>query len=44
MIEVIEDFIQLRVVYAQDILLKNGLSLFSDKKQEVILVYGNQES
>lgn len=44
MIESIEDFIANKITFAQDLLIKNGLSILSDKKEEVILVYGNQES
>jgi hypothetical protein len=41
MIESIEDFIANKITFAQDLLIKNGLSILSDKKEEVILVYGN---
>ena len=44
MVESIEDFIANKITFAQDLLIKNGLSILSDKKEEVILVYGNQES
>lgn len=33
-----------RIIYAQDELINQGLRLFQDKKEEVILTYGNQES
>lgn len=44
MIEAIEDFIANKITFAQDLIVQNGLSILSDKKEEVILVYGNQES
>ena len=44
MIEKIDDFIVERIVYAQDALVKNGDKILSDKREEVVLIYGNQES
>jgi translation initiation factor 2B subunit (eIF-2B alpha/beta/delta family) len=44
LIESIESFIAEKITFAQDILIKNGLAILSDKKEEVILVYGNQET
>ena len=39
-----DEFIDERIVFAQDALVKNALTLFSDKIEEVFLVYGNKES
>ena len=44
LIENVDDFIIERIVYAQDLLIKNGDKIIHDKRQEVILVYGNSES
>lgn len=43
LIESVDEFIKERIIYAQDTLLTEGLKLFS-RREEVILVYGNQES
>ena len=31
-------------MYAQDLLIRNGLSIISEKREETLLVYGNEES
>lgn len=43
-LECIEDFIKLRILYAQDTLINNGLNIISEHIEENILVYGNCES
>ena len=44
MIEYIDSLIAEKITFAQDVLIKNGMSILSDKQEEVILVYGNQET
>lgn len=44
MIEAIDEYITNRVIMAQEVLITYGLSILSDKKEEVILTFGNQES
>jgi hypothetical protein len=41
LVETIENYIAEKITFTQDVLIKNGLSILSDKKEEVILVYGN---
>lgn len=41
MVETIEIFIAEKIAFAQDVLIKKGMSILSDKQEEVILVYGN---
>jgi len=43
-IEAIDEFIMERIVYAQDLLINQGVKIISDKREEVIMIYGNQES
>jgi len=40
----IDEFIMLKIIYAQDELINQGLKIFSDKREEVILMYANVES
>ena len=42
--KILDEFINERIIFAQDALVKNALTLFSDKEEEVFLVYGNKES
>lgn len=44
LIESLDEFIMERIIYAQVQLIDQGLKLFSDKREEVILTLGNQES
>lgn len=44
LIEKIDDFIVERIIVAQDLLLRNGMSIMSNKLEEVILVYGCNET
>ena len=44
MIEKIDDYIVERITVAQDLLLRNGMSIMSNKTEEVILVYGCHET
>jgi len=43
-LEVIDNFINERILYAQDTLISNGLNIISENIEETILVYGNYES
>ena len=40
----IDSFIDNRILYAQDLLLSNGTSIISEKREETLLVYGNHET
>ena len=40
-LDIIDEFLQERIVIAQDAIVDNALKMLSDKRQEVILVYGN---
>jgi hypothetical protein len=42
--KILDEFINERIIFAQDALVKNALTLFSDNTEEVILAYGNKES
>ena len=42
--EQIDQFIDNRILYAQDLLLSNGTSIISEKREETLLVYGNHET
>lgn len=44
LIESVDEYIKERIIYAQDQILTEGLKLLNSRKEEVILVYGNQES
>lgn len=44
MIEQIDEFIMVKILYAQDELIKNSLKIFKHKQEEVILIYANHES
>ena len=39
--QVVDDYIDNRILYAQDLVIQNGLSILSEKREETILVYGN---
>lgn len=43
-VDVIGTFIKVRVLYAQDTLISNGLNMLLENIEETILVYGNCES
>lgn len=43
-LNVIDTFIKVRVLYAQDTLISNGLNIISENVEETILVFGNYES
>lgn len=43
-LEIIDNFINERILYAQDTLISNGLNIISENVEETILVYGNYES
>lgn len=43
-LDVIDTFIKVRVLYAQDTLISNGLNIISENIEETILVFGNCES
>ena len=42
-LEFIDEFIDNRILYAQDLVLANGKSIISEKREETLLVYGNHE-
>ena len=42
--DIIDTFIKVRVLYAQDTLINNGLNIISEHIEENILVFGNSES
>lgn len=44
LIEQIDEFIKEKIIYAQDILINQGLKIFNEKREEVIMIYANQES
>lgn len=44
LIDKIDNFIIERISYAQDAIVTNGDKILSDKREEVIMVYGTQES
>lgn len=44
MINQIDEFIMIKIIYAQDLLIENGLKIFNEKKEEVILIYANHEA
>lgn len=44
MMSEIDEFIMVKILYAQDIIIQNGLKIISDKREEVIMVYANNES
>ena len=41
---ILDEFINERIIFAQDAVVENALLLLSDKREEVILVYGNKEA
>ena len=42
-LEFMSDFMNLRILYAQDTLINNGLKIISENREEVILVVGSSE-
>lgn len=42
-LEFMIDFMNLRILYAQDTLINNGLKIISENREEVILVFGSSE-
>jgi translation initiation factor 2B subunit (eIF-2B alpha/beta/delta family) len=40
----IDEFIMVRIVYAQKEMLNHGLAVISEKREETIMIYGNAES
>lgn len=43
-LDCIDTYIDNRILYAQDLLIRNGSSIISEKREETLLVYGNEES